>query len=396
MGKGHQIGVAILRALAFVDDIATLCRNHMDAYQSHQCVVWFSSRKRLLLNALKCLLLCINAKKGDVIPRLKIGETALSVVTSAKYLGDIFNCAGNNNDMIEDRKKKGKACIINALSVCSEVTMGIYTIQTMMLLYRSVFLAVMLYNAQSWSKLSTDNINTLQVVQLSYLKRMLHAPTSTSNAITFLETGVLPIEFEVHIKQLTFLHHILTLHEDDPVKLTYTEQGKYQFEANWANEVGKLRKRYEISEKDEDISRMKRDKWKAKVKECVGAYAWKQLKDKAAQQKLGQKLSFAANIEAQKYLFELPSPNARKVFHIRSGTIDLRAHRCYTYGNNITCRLCGENEENVEHVVNVCPDVPRAGCVDVLGGDVNELLEVSKRCMYFEKRVDETSGTELA
>ena len=203
LGKGHQIGIAILRALAFVDDIASLCRDHMDAYQSHQCVVWFSSKKRLLLNALKCLLLCINVKKGDVIPRLKIGDTSLKEVTSAKYLGDIFNSAGNSNDMVEERTKKGKACITNALSVCSEITMGIYTIQTLMLLYRSIFLSVVLYNAQAWSKLSADNINSLQVVQLSYLKRMLHAPTSTSNAITFLETGVLPIEFEIHIVRST-------------------------------------------------------------------------------------------------------------------------------------------------------------------------------------------------
>ena len=98
--------------------------------------------------------------------------------------------------------------------------MGVYTIQTLLLLYQSVFLAVVLYNAQAWSRLSPSNINQLQVVQMSYLKRMMHAPTSTSNTITLLETGVTPIENEIHIKQLTFLHHILTLEDDDPVRVT--------------------------------------------------------------------------------------------------------------------------------------------------------------------------------
>ena len=297
--------------------------------------------------------------------------------------------------MIEDRTKKGKACITNALSICNEVTMGVYTIQTLMLLYRSIFLSVVLYNTQAWTKLTPNNINKLQVLQLNFIKRMLHAPTSTSNTITFLETGILPIQFEIHIKKLTFLHHILTLDSDDPVKMTYTEQLKYQFEANWANEVNTLRERYKIGEKDDEIKMMKRDKWKRQVKESVSAYAWKDMKEKAEQQKHGQKLSFPTHIEAQKYMFELPSQNARKVFHVRSGTIDLRAHRRYTYGDDNSCRLCGNNEETVEHVVNMCPEVPRSGHINVLGTDVNDLQEMSNRCLFFDECVNEISQTEL-
>ena len=149
LGKGFQIGEAILKALAFVDDNATLSKNSKDTYVSHQSVEWFSAKKRLLLNALKCLLLCINTKQDDVIPRLKVGETVVKNVDSAPYLGDIFNSSGNNNDLIDDRVKKGKACTINAMSLCGEVTMGMFSIETLMLLYRCIFLAIVLYNALS-------------------------------------------------------------------------------------------------------------------------------------------------------------------------------------------------------------------------------------------------------
>ena len=257
LGKGYQIGTAILKALAFVDDIATLNKNHRDTYQSHERVKWFSDKKRLLLNALKCLLLCINIGKKDVTPRLMIGDTALKVVDSASYLGDVFNSAGTNEDLIIDRVKKGKACTVNAMSLCAEITMVVYTISTLMLLYRSGFLSVVTYNSQAWSNLSAKNINDLEVVQVNYLKRMLQTPRSTSNAITFLETGTLPIENEINIKQLTFLHHVLSLTKTDPVRITYHHQTKFPFERNWANNVEEgLRAKYDIRKKDEEIVEM--------------------------------------------------------------------------------------------------------------------------------------------
>ena len=154
------------------------------------------------------ILLCINVKSHYVAPCLKIDGTAIKTAESAPYLGDIFNESGNNKDLIKDRVKKGKACIVNAMSLCIEITMGLYTINTLLLLYESVFLQVVLYNAQSWSNLTNSNIQELQVVQLKYLKRMLQAPSSTSNPLTFIETGTIPVENVIHIRQLNFLHHI--------------------------------------------------------------------------------------------------------------------------------------------------------------------------------------------
>ena len=148
--------------------------------------------------------------------------------------------------MVTDRVKKGKACTVNAVSLCSEVTMGVYTIPTLMLLYRSVFLSIVLYNSQAWSNMSTKNIHDLHVIQTNFLKRMLHAPKSTSNPILYLETGTIPIENEIHVKQLTFLHHVLSLDDNDPVRKTYHQQTKFPFEPNWANNVEILKQKYGV------------------------------------------------------------------------------------------------------------------------------------------------------
>ena len=193
----------------------------------------------------------------------------LEVVDVATYLGDQFNSKGTNSDLIKERVKKAKACTVNSMSLCGETTLGLFTIHVLLLLYQCIFLAVVLYNSQAWSNLTNKDIIDLETVQLKYLKRMLHAPPSTSNALTYLETGSLPIKYEIHVRQFTFLHHILTLEESDPVRKTYDQQLKYPFEPNWGNTVNELRTMYGISQTNEDISQLSKEMWKRIVKERV-------------------------------------------------------------------------------------------------------------------------------
>ena len=207
------------------------------------------------------MIICVNQGAATAIPRLKINNVVLEERQVVTYLGDMFNRKGNNNDMIEDRVKSGKSCIVNSISMCSDVSMGSFAIETLLVLYKGLFLQVVLSNAQAWSNLNNRDKNNLQTIQLKYLKRVFRAPSSTSNCLTFLETGIIPIEHEIHIKQLTFLHHILTLPYDDPVRLTYEEQKKYPA-ANWFNEVTAIRSMYEIEETEEEIINIPKEKWK--------------------------------------------------------------------------------------------------------------------------------------
>ena len=182
-----------------------------------------------MLNGPKCLILPINLKATDVVPSLTIDGVAVEEKDVGTYLGDQFNKRGTNVDLIRERVNKGKSCIISSMSMCSDVTMGIHGLETILMLYRGLFVQVILNNAQAWSNLTQTDLKALQTIQLKYIKRAFHAPSSTSNTLTFLETGLLPIKNEINIKQRTFLHHILTLPDNDPVKFTYQQQLLYSY-----------------------------------------------------------------------------------------------------------------------------------------------------------------------
>ena len=83
------------------------------------------------------------------------------------------------------------------------------------------------------------------------------------------------------------------------------------------------------------------------------------------------------------------------IFHIRSGTVDLKCNRKYKYGDDTCCRLCGINDESVHHVVNECPLIHRENVMDPYSDNCDELLEVSNRCLKFDEKVEEIEKLKL-
>ena len=386
---GCQIGELNVKALVYVDDIIAVNRDTQDAYNSHEKIMWFSRKKRLTVNVPKCLVMMVNGKVTDVTPRLKIDGVPLSKKAVATYLGDQFNEKGDNKDLIEERKKKGQICLVTSLSMCSDITMGLFTIQTMMVLYRSLFLQVVLYNAQAWSNLTKQDITVLKTIQLKFLKRIFHAPSSTSNPLTFLETGTLPIEQEIHKRQLAFLHHILSLQNNDPVKMSYNEQLKYECAQNWANEVKQIRETYGIRESDTEIITLSRKCWKYKVKTTISKHTIDMLTKELSNQKQYSVLPMYSELKPQEYLYSFPPAKARTLFHIRTGTVDVKAVRKYRY-NDTVCRLCGTGDENIDHIANHCTKITRTHLItDVYANQIDDMAEVVNRYNDFTNKLDE-------
>ena len=111
----------------------------------------------------------------------------------------------------------------------------------------------MLFNSEAWSHLTMNNISKLKTAQLGSLKRVMKTASSTPNAFVFLELGVLPVDFEIQKRQLVFLHHILVLGEDDPVKEMYKQLKCYPDAENWVTTIHKILKKYDLPVNEKEI-----------------------------------------------------------------------------------------------------------------------------------------------
>ena len=133
------MGSVVIRSLAYVDDLLGANHKVIDVHESHKVVIWFSKKKRIPLNEDKCIVLPVNVSAKEAVPILHVNGKEMKINSKERYLGDIFNSKGDNNDLIDDRVQKGLACMISSISLASEITLGVHLIQSLVFLYRMVF-----------------------------------------------------------------------------------------------------------------------------------------------------------------------------------------------------------------------------------------------------------------
>ena len=351
-GGGINVGGLNVRASLFVDDTTTIDSNAADSTSSHRQVVQFARKKRLTFSHEKCIVLIINQTKKDKIPALSIDDKELKVEKNSKLLGDVINSRGDYSDLIAERVSKAKTSIISAFALCHECTLGVYSVQSLLLIYRTVFLSALLYNSQTWANLTKNNMENLQCVQLRFLKRILEVPLSTPNTMIYLELGVLPIEAEIDVRKLGFLHHILNLDFSDPVSRLFEEQRSLPEEPNWANEISKIMEKYGIEMDVGSIRDMSKDSWKKRIKQAVRGWWFDHLKTESMQKKKCSHVHFE-KFSMQSYFNKLSASDARMVFRFRSRMVKCRVNMKSSHKVD-WCRVCGGFEETQDHVVN-CP-----------------------------------------
>ena len=180
--------------------------------------------KHLKFSTEKCRLLKINSKASDDI--ISISGEKVEIKNSFWYLGDIFNSQGNNSDLCKDRLGRAVGTSIEIISLCKD------QISNMLLLYESVFLARLVYNCEAWTNLTRKDYLDFEKAQKNFLLHVMEVPNSTPTAGLFLELGILPAQFVIELRQLTFLKKMLNRDQEDPIKRIKNEMLKYPAENN--------------------------------------------------------------------------------------------------------------------------------------------------------------------
>ena len=253
---GYNFGSVQIKSMEFVDDLVDPNRDKQSALASNAVLQEIQHEKRLTFSAEKCELLKINSKDDTC---LKVNCKRMKQVDVACYLGDHFNREGNNSDLCKERVTKAKDTIIKLCSLCGETYMGNKQIESMLLLYRTVFTPRLIYNCEAWSNLTPKDHLTLQTSQLTYLRNVLEVSKAMPVAAMYLELGILPVRYETEMRQLLLLKRILDKEHDDPCLLTYNDMLKFENKTNWANNVLGLRRDYNLPLNDDNIKKMSVD-----------------------------------------------------------------------------------------------------------------------------------------
>ena len=88
-------------------------------------------------------------------------------------------------------------------------------------------------------------------------------------------------------------------------------------------------------------------------------------------------------LKTKDYMFKLPISDARIAFAYRTGTLDIKCFRTYSY-DDVKCRACGEGTENIDHIINRCK--AQSGDseeLDIQSDDIVTIKSIVKRLKTF-------------
>ena len=402
VNEGVRVGNMMLSSLLYVDDLIDLTETLSDREKSHLNAIIFTKQNNMVLSGTKCFGMGINS--DGPLPVLGIDDDRqVNVAEEIVYLGDVFNTVGNNDGLIKDRVHRAIKAMISISSLIKETNLGIHEVQVWLLLYRSLFLSTVLFNSQTWSRLRKKDIESLQVAQLKFLKRILNLPSSTPNSFLFLELGVLPVENEINKRQLMYLHRILMLPDDDPVHQMFTnlvelaENG----ENNWWSQVKPLLNKYDLPQNLDDIKNLSKCTFKTMVNKAVSATVFEQLKTECASLKKTSELSYET-FEVQGYLKHLYPNQARVVLKSRCKTLDLKTHNTYKYKGDTVCRGCAIADETLEHILNcgqnelLTLDTTQISATTIPDDVVTKLIQGVNRILSFKEMCDNDEKSEVS
>ena len=214
----HYFGNTEIKSLEFVDDIAALNDDMISAQVSCKVMENLQDQKRLTFSSEKCELLRINPKPSSVGASLTVNNAQVKMVEFARYLGDYFNTSGDNTTLCKERCLKAKCSTVELIALCKEIKFGKRQIENMLVLYKAVFLPRLNYNCEAWSNLYKDDYMMLRNAQLNYLRYVMEVSRVVPIAALHLDLGVLPIRYEIEMRQLLFLKGVLSKDPCDPVK----------------------------------------------------------------------------------------------------------------------------------------------------------------------------------
>ncbi|KAH3709507.1 hypothetical protein DPMN_068970 [Dreissena polymorpha] len=118
-------------------------------------------------------------------------------------------------------------------------------------------------------------INCLEAFQRKFVKEILRLPDNTANAAVYLLSGLLPIEAQIHIQALTFLHTICSQDKNSIEWALLVRQISFKSvdSSSWFIQVQHIIWKYDLGTvADSADNTPTKGKWKTRVLRAVHSY----------------------------------------------------------------------------------------------------------------------------
>ena len=357
--------------LGMVDDLLTISECGYKTNLVNQYINFKTGTKRLQFGTSKCIKMHIG--KSDILCKdLHVGGWKVDVVTDPvtgkstnseyfngydnmklkqgqTYLGDLLASDGTHTKNVQNRSNKGLGVINQIMQILESTYFGKYFFEIAMVLRRSLFLSSVLLNSEAWVGYTEKDVRILEQSDEILLTKILDCDGNTSNAMKYLDLGILPVRHEIMKRKLSFLQYIMKQEESSMIFKILKATRENPVKNDFVFTCQKYLKTLEIDLSFEEIAKMSKYKFKNILKEKATTAAFKYLKNEQMKQKKILDIQYS-KLQMQEYLADGDRTDISKlIFKARGKTLDIKLHKKWKY-DDILCSGCKINQESGKEI----------------------------------------------
>ena len=354
-------GLVGIPPLAMVDDLACISTCGLETVQMNGYINAKTNIKKLQFGEKKCHRMHIG-RDTQYCPELYIdkwkvetleldsdnnarvdvfeGDHRIEESDEEKYLGDLLTSDGSNTRNIKVRKAKGFGIVDKIISMLDDIFFGPFSIEVGLIQRCSHLINSILLNSEVWYGLTKANVEELEQVDNTLLRRILGAPACTPTPMLYLELGCLPIRYIIMTRRLMYLQYLLQEDDDSLLHKVYTAQAEHPIRGDWVEQVKKDMNEIELDISMEVIKRFTKEAFKQKVSKAVNKAAFQYL---CSEKKRMSKVMYVPhdNFKLQEYFHPslLDIQEVKMLFMIRSRMVDVKINFRNKYADTL-CPVC--------------------------------------------------------
>ena len=360
--------------LGMVDDLLTISECGVKTNLMNQYINFKTGTKRLQFGTSKCVkmhigkpdnILCkdvhVGGWKVDVVTDPETGESSnreyfnglekMKVVQEQTYLGDLISSDGTHTKKVQQRSNKGLGVITQIMNILESTYFGKYFFEVALVLRESLFLSSLLLNTEAWVNYTDKDVRILEQCDEILLTKIMDCGTNSSNAMKYLELGVVPVRFEIMKRKLGFLQYILKQNKDSMIYKILKVTSESSVKNDFVYTCKKYMKTLNFEITFEEIEKMSKFSFKKLLKEKIQYAAFSYLEEQKTKQKKIKDIVYS-KLEMQEYLVDGDRQTnvSKMIYKARGRTLDIKLHQKWKYSDTL-CSGCQVNEESGEEIL---------------------------------------------
>ena len=201
----------------------------------------------------KTAIMIFNKKKNNLYELdLEVKKGKIEITQEYKYLGEWYNENCTHETSIKKRKEKIQTYIKIIKLYGNEFKIGKYTMTTRLKIYKTIVRPAVFHNIEGWSKINKKEINELENIQATILKKICEMRMTTSYFGLLSETGIWRIQEYLDYKKIILFHNIVTSKNNRVLKDVIEDELVYTWKGCWVQSIKEICLKYKI-----DIEKLK-------------------------------------------------------------------------------------------------------------------------------------------